>query len=202
MRKLVGALSLSSALIFTLVVQAAAPANYAGTWNLDKGKSQGLSQRLQGADSVTWAITQTDKTITLEEKVTGGQMMGGPGGGAPPAGGAPAGAPPAGAPPGGGGGQGGGRGMGGGMGGPRTFNLDGSETTADMGRGKVARKATVGADGGIELVSKSTFQGQDGNEIVSTTTEKLSLSSDGKTLTVTRKVEGPRPSDSTYVFTK
>src|SRR5262249_56990785 len=106
MRKLVGALSLSSALIFTLVVQAAAPANLAGTWTLDKAKSQGLNPRMQGADSVTWTITQDSKTITIEEKVTGGQMMGGgPGGGAPPAGGAP----------GGGGGQGGGRGMGGGF---------------------------------------------------------------------------------------
>jgi hypothetical protein len=197
MRKLVGALSLSSALIFTLAVQAAAPAKFAGTWTLDKAKSQGLNPRLQNADSVTWTITQDDKTITIEEKVAGGQMMGGPGGGAPPAGAAPAGGPP----PGGGGGQGGGRGMGGGMAGPRTFNLDGSETTADMGRGKVARKATVAADGSVELVSKNTFQGQDG-EVVSTTTEKLSLSADGKTLTVARKVEGPRPSESTYVFTK
>jgi hypothetical protein len=191
MRKLVGALSLSSALIFTLVVQAAAPASFAGTWTLDKAKSQGLNPRMQGADSVTWTITQDAKTITIEEKVTGGQMMGiGPGGGAPPAGGAP----------GGGGGQGGGRGMGG-FGGPRTFNLDGSETSADMGRGKVSRKATVAGDGSVTLVSKNTFQGQDG-EIVSTTTEKLALSGDGKTLTVTRKVEGPRPGDSTYVFTK
>src|SRR5436309_396424 len=114
MRKILGALSLSSALIFTLAVHAAAPANFAGTWNLDKSKSQGLGQRMQGADSVTWTITQTDKTITVEEKVTGGQMGGGPGGG-PPAG-APAGAPPAGAPP--GGGQGGGRGGMGGFGGP------------------------------------------------------------------------------------
>lgn len=197
MRKLIGALSLSSALIFTLVVQAAAPANFAGTWNLDKAKSQGLNPRLQSADSVSWTITQNDKTITIEEKVTGGQMMGGPGGGAPPAGGAPAGGPP-----GGGGGQGGGRGMGGGFGGPRTFNLDGSETSGEMGRGKFTRKATVGGDGSLQLVSKNTFQGQDGNEIVSTTTEKLALSGDGKTLTVTRKVEGPRPSDSTMVFTK
>jgi hypothetical protein len=195
MRKLVGALSLTSALIFTMAVQAAAPANFAGTWTLDKAKSQGLSQRMQGADSVTWTIAQDGKTITIEEKVAGGQMMGGgPGGGAPPAGGPP---------PGGGGGQGGGRGPGGGgFGGPRTYNLDGTETSADMGRGKVARKATVAGDGSVTLVSKSTFQGQDGNEIVSTTTEKLSLSGDGKTLTVTRKVEGPRPGDSTYVFTK
>jgi hypothetical protein len=195
MRKIIGALSLTSALIFTLAVHAAAPANFGGTWNLDKAKSQGLSQRIQGADSVTWTITQDDKAITIEEKVTGGQM-GGPGGGAPPAG-----APAAGGPPPGGGG-GGGRGMGGGFGGPRAYNLDGSETTADTGRGKVVRKATLSSDGKtLELVQKATFQGQDG-EIVSTTTEKLSLSADGKTLTVSRKVEGPRPSETTYVFTK
>src|SRR6185295_8443886 len=115
MRKIIGALSLSGALIFALAVHAAAPANFGGTWTLDKSKSQGLSRRMQGADSVTWTITQNDKTITIEEKTTAGQMGGG----------GAAGAAPAGAPPGGGGG---GRGMGGGFGGPRTFNLDGSET--------------------------------------------------------------------------
>jgi hypothetical protein len=196
MRKILGALSLSSALIFALAVHAAAPANFAGTWTLDKSKSQGLNRRMQGADSVTWTITQTDKTITIEEKLTGGQMGGG-GGGA--AGTPPAGTPPAGAP------QGGGRGgMMGGMGGPRTFNLDGSETTADMGRGKVVRKATWSSDGStLEFVSKATFQNQEGTEITSTTNEKLSLSGAG-VLTVTRHSEGgPQgPQDSTYVFTK
>jgi len=192
MRKMISALGLSSALIFTLAVHAAAPANFAGTWTLDKSKSQGLNQRLQGADSVTWTIGQDDKAITIEEKVTGGQMG---------AGAAPAGAPPAGGPPPGGGGGGGRGGMMGGMGGPRSFNLDGNEATTDTGRGKVARKASWSGNT-LELVSKSTFQGQDGAEIVSTITEKFSLSADGKTLTVTRKVEGPRPSDSTYVFTK
>lgn len=202
MRKILSALCVSSALIFTLAVHAAAPANFAGTWNLDKAKSQGLNPRLQGADSVTWTIAQTDKTISIEEKVTGGQM-GGPGGGGGGGSTAPAGAPPAGAPPGGGQG-GGGRGMmGGGMGGPRTFNLDGTETSSDTGRGKVARKATLSSDGAtLDLVTKSSFQGQDGAEVVTTITEKMTLSGDGKTLTVTRKVEGPRPSDSTYVFTK
>ena len=189
MRKIIGALSLSSALIFALAVHAAAPANFAGTWTLDKSKSQGLNQRMQNADSVTWTITQNDKTITIEEKVTGG---GGGGAGTPPAGAPPAGAPPA-------GGGGGGRGMGGAPG-PRTFNLDGSETTADMGRGKVARKATVSGDT-VELVSKVTFTNQDGNEVTSTTTEKLTIT--GNTLTVTRHSEGGRtPGDSTYVFTK
>jgi hypothetical protein len=192
MRKIIGALSLSSALIFALAVHAAAPANFAGTWTLDKSKSQGLSGRMQSADSVTWTITQNDKTITIEEKVTGGQMSGG-GGGA--AGAPPAGAPPAGAPSGGGGG---GRGMGGG---PRTFNLDGSETTGEMGRGKFARKAAVSGDT-VELVSKVTFTNQDGNEVTSTTTDKLSVS--GNTLTVTHHSEGGRggPQDSTYVFMK
>jgi len=183
MRKILGALSLSSALMFTLAVHAAAPANFAGTWTLDKSKSQGLSQRMQGAESVTWTITQTDKTITVEEKVTGGGQM--------------AGGPPAGGPGGGGGGGRGGMG-----GGPRTFNLDGSETTGDTGRGKFARKATLSSNG-VELVSKTTFQGQDGNEVTATTTEKLALSGDGKVLTVTRHSESPRgPQDSTYVFTK
>ena len=192
MRKLFYAFGLTSALVFALAAQAAAP-NFAGTWTLDKSKSQGLSQRLQNAESVTWNITQTDKQITIEEKVTG---SGGPSAGAP------AGSPPAGGPPGGGPG-GGGRGMGGMMGGPRIYNLDGSETSGDMGRAKFVRKATVSSDGKtLELVQKTTFQGPDG-EVTSTSTDKLSLSGDGKTLTVVRHSESPRgPQDSTLVFNK
>ena len=198
MRKLLGALCLISALVFSLAVQAAAPpANFAGTWTLDKSKSQGLSQRMQNADSVTLNITQTDKEITLEEKVTGGGPGGGPGG--PPAGAPAAGGPPPGS--GQGGGMGPGRGMGGG---PRTFNLDGSETTGEMGRGKFARKATLSSDGKtLELVSKVTFQTQDGTEVTSTSTDKLTLSADGKTLTDVRHSESPRGAqDSTLVFNK
>jgi hypothetical protein len=184
--------------MLTLVAQAAAP-NFAGTWTLDKSKSQGLSQRMQGADSVQWVITQTDKEITIDEKVTGGQMGGQ--GGAPS--GAPAAAPAAGATPQGpgGGGTGGRGGMG--MGGPRTFALDGSETTADTGRGKSVRKATWSSDNTtLELNSKSTFQGPNG-EVTSTASDKLTLSGDGKTLTVVSHREGPRgPQDSTLVFTK
>ena len=181
MRKLLCALAMMSALVIALAVHAAAPANFGGTWTLDKSKSQGLNQRLQNAESVSWVITQTDKDITIEEKVTGGN---------PPAGGAP------------GGGGGGGRGMGG-FGGPRTFNLDGSETSADMGRGKFARKATLSSDGKtLDLTSKATFQGPEG-EVTSNTTEKLQLSADNKTLTVTRHSESPRgPQDSTLVFNK
>src|SRR5215208_2517680 len=194
MRKLLYAFSLTGALVFALAAQAAAP-NFAGTWTLDKSKSQGLSQRVQNAESVSWNITQTDKDITVEEKITGG---GGPGAGAPPAG-----APPAGGAPQGGGPGGGRGGMMGGGGGPRTFNLDGSETTGEMGRGKFVRKATLSADGKtLELVSKVTFQGPEG-EVTTTSTDKLSLSADGKMLTVVRHSESPRgPQDSTLVFNK
>src|SRR5262247_2888958 len=110
MRKLLFAFGLTSALVFAMAAHAAAP-NFAGTWTLDKSKSQGLSQRVQNAESVSWVITQTDKEITVDEKIQGG--------GGPPAGGVPAGGPPGGGP------GGGGRGMGGMMG-PRSFNLDGS----------------------------------------------------------------------------
>jgi hypothetical protein len=194
MRKLLYAFGLTSALVFALAAHAAAP-NFAGTWTLDKSKSQGLSQRVQNAESVSWVITQTEKEISVEEKIAGG---GGPGG--PPAGGAPAAGGP---PPGGGQGMGPGRGM---MGppGPRTFNLDGTETTGEAGRGKFVRKATLSSDGKtLELVSKLTFQNQEGNEITTTSTDKLSLSADGKVLTVVRHAETPRGAqDSTLVFNK
>jgi hypothetical protein len=200
MRKLIYAFSLTSALVFALAAHAAAP-NFAGTWTLDKSKSQGLNPRMQNAESVSWNIAQTEKEITIEEKLTGGQMGGG---GGAAAGAPPAGAPPAGgAPSGGGPGGGGGRGMGGGFGGPRTFNLDGTETSGDMGRGKFVRKATLASDGKtLELVTKSTFQGPDG-EVVTTSNDKLSLSADGKVLTVVRHSESPRGAqDSTLVFNK
>jgi hypothetical protein len=191
MRKLLYAFGLTSALVFALAAHAAAP-NFAGTWTLDKSKSQGLSQRIQNAESVSWVITQTEKEITVDEKITGGGGPGGPGG--PPPGGA-AGGP-----------QGVGPGRGGMMGpqGPRIYNLDGTETTGEAGRGKFARKATLSSDGKtLELTSKLTFQNMEGNEITTTSSDKLSLSADGKVLTVVRHSESPRGAqDSTLVFNK
>jgi len=193
MRKLLYAFGLTSALVFALAAHAAAP-NFAGTWTLDKSKSQGLSQRVQNAEGVSWVITQTDKEITVDEKIAGG---GGPGGGAPGAGGPPPGGQ------GGGPGGGGGRGMMGPMG-PRSYNLDGSETTGETGRGKFARKAALSSDGKtLDLVTKSSFQTQDGSEVTITSSDKLSLSADGKVLTVVRHSESPRGAqDSTMVFNK
>lgn len=173
-----------------LAASAAAPANFAGTWSLDKTKSQGLSQRMQGADSVTWTITQDDKTISIDQKVTAGQAPagGGPGGG------------------GGGGGTGGGGGMGGGRppAGPTVYNLDGTETTSDI-TGQMTGKSTFKATwtgSNLELSRKSVMTGPNG-EVTSSESRKLALSGDGKVLTATVHSESPRgPQDSTLVFNK
>lgn len=163
---------------FLLVVLAASAqnkANFAGTWNLDKAKSQGLSQGMMNAESVVWTITQDDKQITIDSKVTGGQQGGGPGGG----------------------------GRGGPMG-PRSFNLDGKEVSTpgagQMGGTNVTKATWSGATLELSSVRTGNFNG---NEFKSTTVEKLSLSGDGKVLTVNRHSESPRgPQDSTMVFNK
>jgi len=191
MKRLFLIAGLAAAFLLLVVAASAQKANFAGTWNLDKAKSQGLSPRMQGADSVTWTVTQDDKTISIDQKVTGGQ---------PPAGGGGGGA-------GGGGGMGGGGGRPPGAGGPQSYNLDGKEATSDLNFGQATGKLTTKATasgGTLELMRKTSFTGQDGSERVSTTTQKLSLSGDGKTLTVAAHSEGGRggPTDSTLVFNK
>lgn len=175
--------------VFGLVIVAAsapAAANFAGTWSLDKAKSQGLDQRMQNAESVTWTITQDDKQISIDSKVV-------------------AGAAAAGAPAGGGGGGGG---MGGGRGptGPRSFTLDGKEVTADAGGqmgGTNTTKATWSSDSKTLDLSSVRTGNFNGTDFKATTTEKLSLSSDGKVLTDVRHNESPRgTTDSTLVFNK
>jgi len=186
MRKLFLVAGLATAFLLLVVAASAQKTSFAGTWSLDKTKSQGLSQRMMGADKVTLTITQDDKTISLDTKIEGGQ-----------------------APAGGGNGGGGGGGMGGGRppAGPTTYNLDGNEVTSDVTFGQNTGKRTMKATmtgGTLELMSKTSFTGQDGTERVSTTTQKLSLSGDGKTLTVMTHREGgqqPTP-DSTGVYNK
>src|SRR5436190_16574140 len=97
---------LTTAFLLLVVAASAQKPNFAGTWVLDKSKSQNLSQRTMGADKVTLTITQDDKTISLDTKLEGGAAPAGGGGG------------------GAGGGTGGGR-PGGGFGGPQSYNLDG-----------------------------------------------------------------------------
>jgi hypothetical protein len=188
MKRLFLIAGLATAFLLLVVAASAQKANFAGTWLLDKAKSQGLSPRLQGADKVTLTITQDDKTITLDTKVEGGQ---------PPAGGG-----------GGGTGGGGGRGMGGGAGGPQSFNLDGKEngpTDVTMGQ-RTFKRTTKGTLSGqsVELWTKSEFAGQDGSPVVTTSTQKLTLSDGGKTLTsVTHREGGQQQApDVTAVYAK
>jgi len=180
MKKTFFSLGILGAMIFAMAVSAAAPANFAGTWTLDKSKSQGLDQRMQNAESVQWVITQDDKQITIESKVTGGQNMGGgPGGG-------------------GGGGM-----RGGGMGGPRSYTLDGKEVVTESNGGSSTVKATWSSDGKTLELSSVRAGSFNGNEFKATTNDKLTLSGDGKVLTVKRTGESPRgPVDATMVFNK
>ncbi|HSF25845.1 MAG TPA: hypothetical protein VLE20_16590 [Blastocatellia bacterium] len=77
----------------------------------------------------------------------------------------------------------------------RTYNLDGSETTAEVtGRfpGKAALKAKWMGDGKIlELNSVRNINVQ-GNDVTIKSTEHWELADDGKTLKVHRTTESPR----------
>jgi len=166
---------------FTLAVAsvgASGGVNFGGTWTLDKTKSQGMSPRMENAESVNCVITQDDKTISMEWKVAGGQ---------PPAGG-------------------GGGGMGRGPSGPQVFNLDGKEVTSEGGGqmgGTNTMKATWSTDGKTLELSSVRTGSFNGNEFKATQVDKLSMSEDGKVLTVNRHNESPRgTTDSTLVFKK
>jgi hypothetical protein len=54
-------------------VSAAAPTNFAGTWNLDKAKSEGLQGRMANVDQ-TWVVTQDAKTFTVDKSFSGGEQ--------------------------------------------------------------------------------------------------------------------------------
>lgn len=177
MKRLFLVAGLMSALAMAVVAAGASGgANFAGTWTLNKARSQGLDQRLENAESVTCVISQDDKTLTMEWKITGGQA-GGPGSG-------------------GGGGRG--------PAGPRTYTLDGKEVTSEgqMG-GTNSTKATWSSDSSTLELSTVRTGNRDGQEFKFTTVDKLSVSADGKVLTINRHSESPRgPMDSTLVFDK
>jgi hypothetical protein len=168
-----------AALGLAVVAVSAGPAvNFSGTWSLDKSKSQGLDPRMANAESVTCVITQDDKSLSIEWKVVGSQ--------------------PAGGGPGGGGG-----GMGRGPAGPQTYTLDGKEATAEAMGGTNTAKATWSGDGKTLELSSVRAGNFNGNDFKFTSVDKLSLSDDGKTLTVNRHRESQRGAqDSTLVFNK
>lgn len=161
--------------IAAIAANAQSKANFAGSWSLDKAKSQGLDQRMADAD-VTWAITQDDSKITIESKVSGGQ--------------APA------------GGGGGGRGPAGPRSYTLDGKEVTTEGGGQMG-GTNTTKATWSADGKTLELNSVRAGSFNGNDFKATSTDKMSLSADGKVLTVVRHSESPRgTTDSTWVFNK
>ncbi len=180
------------ALLLALSVTASAQkgANFAGTWELDKSKSQLPGRQAETIQSATWTVTQDDNQLSREQKIERNPNAQGPGGPPPGAGGPP---------PGGGGGRGGGGMMGGG--GPLSVKLDGTETKTESERGKTSTKATWQGSV-LEIKTAGTFNTPNG-EMTTTTTEHWELADGGKTLKVHRVTETPRgPQESTWVFTK
>jgi hypothetical protein len=146
--------------LFAFSAFAQKSADLSGKWNLDISKSD-LGQQAAMIKSQTVTITQAGtsfKVATQTERNT---------------------------PPDGAGGGGGGRGFGGG-GGEQAYTLDGKEVSTDRQtpNGTMTTK-TMASQTGNKVVIVSTFPGRDGTDMKSTTTYELS--SDGKTLTVTRE---------------
>src|SRR5262252_8069374 len=69
-RLVLTAVTLCALLIGLWAVSAAT--NFAGTWSLDKKKSEGLQGPMADID-VTMVVAQDDKTLTVETKYTGGE---------------------------------------------------------------------------------------------------------------------------------
>ena len=143
--------------LLMMAARAGGPANFAGTWGLDKSKSDAMQGPMAGAD-VTMTVTQDAKQLVVETKYTGGDRE----------------RPPQ----------------------KVTYNLDGSESTAEMmgprGPSKATLKAKWMGDGSIlELHSVRTMSIQ-GNDVTLTTTEHWELADGGKTLKVHRTSESPR----------
>lgn len=69
MKKTILALTVVGVFALGLGLASAAPGNFAGTWVLDKSKSE-LPQGPMGAADQTWTVTQDDKQLSYEAKVT------------------------------------------------------------------------------------------------------------------------------------
>jgi hypothetical protein len=172
MGKLFCVLGLHCVIAIALAAQSPVP-NFAGTWTLDKSKSQDLAPSYKSFERVSWVISQNREEISIEKKYMGFAVKD-----LRPS------AP--------------GRGGGGSPIGLRIYKLNGEEIIKHIDGSKFARKAILSSDGQtLELVETITSPG---SEV--TTNDKLSLSTDGKTLTVMRQRDGPGPKNSTLVFTR
>jgi hypothetical protein len=162
------------------VVAAAQSASFAGTWELDKSKSQMNERMASMLKSQTLTVTQDDKEVKVDRKTE----MDAPQGGGP-------------------GGGGGGRGMGGGMAGApnSTYKLDGSDVVTENPRGKMSTKAKL--NGGkleIKTVNNVNFNG---NEMTINGSETWELADGGKTLKIKQVRETPNGAmETTMVYNK
>lgn len=142
-----------AAFMLIAVAARAADTSFAGTWELDKDKSENLG-RFAG-NSQTWTITQDAKTLTVETKTStdNGERTA-----------------------------------------KNTFNLDGTETTAEVNRGQTTGKNTMKAkwgEGNKTLETSTAFDGKRGdNEVKNTTKDKWELAEEGKVLKIARTREG------------
>jgi len=167
MKRLIAVCSVIGLLVIGALAAGASPADFSGTWVLDKAKSQGLNERMANVN-ITMVVTQDAKQLTSETSYSGGERE------------MPA--------------Q------------KATYNLDGSETTVEMG-GRMPGKATLKAkwqnDGKtLELNSVRQVNIQ-GNDVTITTQEHWELADGGKTLKLHRVSENPRgKQESTLVFNK
>lgn len=189
-------------------IASSTPANFSGTWVLDKNKSESLG-RLQNVESYTMVVTQDDKQLTVENKIARAARADGEQNGTNGENGTPRKPGGMGRRPDGSGGQGGGRGGRGGMGmgmGTATYKLDGSETKVESAgdRGGAATLKAQWKDGGkvLELTNARSFNVQ-GNDMTRTVKDRWELSDGGKTLKVKRSVDGSQAAqESTLVFYK
>lgn len=217
-RVLIGC-ALTLVLVAGVFAASSTPANFSGTWVLDKDKSDGLPRQLQNVESYTMAVTQDDKQLTVENKIAGGararsgrEQNGASGennaprdrvGQAGGQGGGQDGSMTGGRRRGGFGGQGGGMGLGMGV---VTYKLDGSESKIESagGRGGAATVKAQWKDGGkvLELTNSRSFNIQ-GNDMTRTVKDRWELADGGKTLKIKRSVDGMQGSqESTLVFYK
>jgi hypothetical protein len=164
MKKMILAVTVVGVFALAVGLASAAP-NFAGTWALDKAKSEGLQQQMANADQ-TLVVTQDAKQISTSTTVTvDGQAR--------PAQTA-------------------------------SYNLDGTETTADV-QGRIPGKATRKAKWAGEVLELSSVLNANfqGNDVKITTTEHWELADGGKTLKIHRTVESPQgPREMKLTFTK
>ena len=160
MKRLLTSVCCFCALMTGLVSVSAAGANFAGTWELDKAKSEGLQGQAANSQSNTLTVTQNDKTLTQVTKIVGADGQAAPST-------------------------------------TYTYNLDGSETTAEItGRmtGKAKNKVKWMNDGKILEINSVREVSVQGNDVTITVKEHWELADDGKVLKIHRTTESPRGS--------